>query len=325
MSDILSKLGKLGAGIGRGVLAAGSLGASELAFGLRDEQEARKRQDLQDLIRIQSGQSQPAFARPGGAMPSTPEEFRQTQLAQLGQLDSPGALQAISALAPKATAPLSPVGKISADIKAGRIDPQTGRALIQKAIAPRAPLVEITSGQKREARNARDQLQSSLDAVNTLIKKIEEDPTRAGVTGVARGAIETISGVASDVIGFIPGLEGLQKDIQGTIPTLGESIRGLRPLQNKLKIGLARARQGDTGRLLSEQIKDAGKDTNIGAAISSGQTLDSLKAVRKEITSSLDSLFGRAGESGFELGLPSGGEKPKTNVIKLDENFNVIE
>ncbi len=73
------RLSGLAAGLGRGILAAGSLGVSELQQRQVSEVEKRKQQQLQQLGDILSGQSQPAFARPGGAEPSAPEDFRQTQ------------------------------------------------------------------------------------------------------------------------------------------------------------------------------------------------------------------------------------------------------
>lgn len=92
-----SKLSGLAAGFGRGVQALGSFGLSEL----QRQQTRRKREELQQLGNILSGQSIPAFARPGGAEPLTPEAFRQTQQAQLGRLGTPEAIQALTALDPR--------------------------------------------------------------------------------------------------------------------------------------------------------------------------------------------------------------------------------
>lgn len=285
----------------------------------RAEQELQQRQQLGNIL---AGQSIPQFLRPGGAEALSPEELQRTQLEQLSALGTPGALEIVRQQAPltqKPQAPLSTVGKIQADINAGRISPQAGRAAIQRQTQPRAPLVQISSGEKAKTRTSRDQLTEGLTAVNELIAKIEEDPTRAGILGFGRGVAETAGGVVSDVASFIPGFEGVQKTVEGLQPKLGESIRGLRPLQNKLASGLARSRFGESGRIPVQQLELARKDVNIAEATSGRQTLDSLRQVRKELQSSLDALIGRAGEAGFALPVK------KSPVIKLDENFNIIQ
>lgn len=65
--------------------------------------EARNRlqqqQNQQQLAGILSGQQTPAFARPGGAE-FDPQQFRQGQIAQLGALGTPQAIQAMTQLSP---------------------------------------------------------------------------------------------------------------------------------------------------------------------------------------------------------------------------------
>ncbi|QDP62940.1 MAG: putative peptidoglycan hydrolase [Prokaryotic dsDNA virus sp.] len=56
--------------------------------------------DRQALGRIMSGQTIPEFARAGGAEPDTPENIRSAQLAQLAELGTPEALQALGRLSP---------------------------------------------------------------------------------------------------------------------------------------------------------------------------------------------------------------------------------
>jgi len=263
----------------------------------------RQQQQRQQLGGILAGQTIPAFAR----AEETPEQIQQAQLAQLANLGTPEALAAIgqiSPLAQKPAAPLSPAGKIQADINAGRISPEIGQQLLAKATAPRAPLVTISTGEKNKARQTRDQLSSGIKAVDKLIAELKASPTKAGIVGVGRGALETGAGVIADIAKSIPGFGGLGESVAGLLPDIGKSIRGLKPLQNKLAIGLARARQGDTGRLLSEQLKAAKTDTSIAGVTSGQQALESLEQVRKELIESQSALFGRAAEVGFDLPPP---------------------
>lgn len=321
----LEKLQALAGGFGRGVQALGSLGLSELQRAQIQEQTQRQQQQRQQLGGILSGQTIPAFARPGGAEPSTPQQIQQAQLAQLAQLGTPEAskiLQQIAPLAQKPGAPLSPTGKIQADITAGRISPQIGRQLLAKATAPRAPLVQISTGEKNKARQSRDQLEAGIKAADKLIAEIKASPTKAGVVGIARGALETGAGVVTDIAKSIPGFEGVGGTVKGFLPKTGASIRALKPSQNKLAIGLARSRQGNTGRLLSQQLKSAREDTTIAGITSGQQTLESLEQVRQELIDSQNALFGRAAEVGFDLPVP---KDKVSEVIILDENFNVVE
>lgn len=62
-------------------------------------QQARQRQQQQQLAGILSGQQTPAFARPGGAE-FDPQQFRQGQISQLGALGTPQAIQAMTQLSP---------------------------------------------------------------------------------------------------------------------------------------------------------------------------------------------------------------------------------
>ena len=132
-------------GIGRGVMAVGSGGISEM---WRGENE-RANEQRQQLANILAGQTIPAFARAGGAEPSSPQQIEQAQLAQLAQLNSPEALKIIASKSPltqTAASPLSTIGKIQADIQAGRISPEIGNAMLQKEIAPSKPLVNVNTG-----------------------------------------------------------------------------------------------------------------------------------------------------------------------------------
>lgn len=322
--NIMKEFGNLLGNVGRIGLGIGTFGLSELARAGEQERLDKVQQERRDLIRIVGGQTIPAFARAGGAEPSSPEEIRQAQFGQLANLGTPAALQLASQISPLtqgSISAVSPVGKINQDFRAGLTSRETTDALIKRATSARQPLVTITSGNKSRIRTTRDQLRGGLEAVNLLISKIEADPTKAGIIGSGRGVLETGAGVLTDIASTIPGFNAISETFKDFLPKSGESIRALKPIQNKLAMGLARARQGDTGRLLASQLKSAKEDSTIAGFTSGTQSLDSLRQVRAELQSSLESLFGRAGEAGFDL--PKG--KITSKVIRLDENFNVIE
>lgn len=71
---------------------------------LEQQREEERRRQLGNIL---SGQSIPAFARPGGAEPSTPEQIRNVQLGQLGQVGSPGATNLLAQIAPIAQRPVT--------------------------------------------------------------------------------------------------------------------------------------------------------------------------------------------------------------------------
>jgi len=318
MSSILSQIGAGLSGFSAGLADP----SASLKLVQQRKKEQLEQQERQQLGNILAGRSTPEFLRPGGAEGLTPQQSQQLQLNELAGLATPESLkilQGISPLAQKPVTAASPLGKLRQDLTNKKITQEGFDKAKKKLLAPRAPLVQITSGEKAKTRTSRDQLTEGLAAVNELISKIEEDPTRAGILGFGRGIAETAGGVISDVSSFLPGFEGVQKSVEGLQPKLGESIRGLRPLQNKLASGLARSRFGDSGRIPVQQLELARKDVNIAEATSGRQTLDSLRQVRKELQTSLESLVGRAGEAGFDLPVK------KSPVIKLDENFNIIQ
>lgn len=145
MRGFLSNLGE-----GLGAVGAGLTDPAGEFERRRKEKQLQQAQQLgaqqsQRLGSILSGQSTPAFLRVGGAEGNTPEQVRQLQLNELAGLGTPEALEILASQSPltqQAAAPLSPVGKINADIKAGRIDPETGRALIKQAIGGDPGLLE---------------------------------------------------------------------------------------------------------------------------------------------------------------------------------------
>lgn len=315
MANILSRLGAGLSGFGAGV--------QDPSFAIKEARRREEEQQRQQLGQILSGQSTPAFLRAGGAEGTTPEQRQQFQLSQLAALGTPAATDILTKLSPlgqKPATPLSTVGKIQSDITRGLITPEAGIAAIKKATRPAAPLVQIGSSAKASTRKSRDQLQSGINAADKLIAELEKAPTKGGVLGAARGAFETGAGVVGDIAGSIPGFEGVKESLTGVLPTIGDSVKGLSPLQNQLALGLARSRQGDEGRILADNLKQSKQDTNIGGLTSSQQVLDSLRKVKEELQTSLGNLVGRAGEAGFDLPVGS-----KRNVIKLDENFNVVQ
>ena len=184
MSNIISKLG-------RGLEALGTFGGSEFRRVQALERQRIEQQRRQEINRVLSLQSIPAFARPGGAEPLSPQQLRQTQLQQLSAIKGPEATELLAKISPltqKPVTPLSPVGKIQADITAGRITPQIGQQLIQRATAPRAPLVQIGG----EARTEGEKVISK--ALGERVVKTTEAGDAAQDTlasaGVIQGAID---------------------------------------------------------------------------------------------------------------------------------------
>ncbi|CAB4214643.1 hypothetical protein UFOVP1454_58 [uncultured Caudovirales phage] len=96
MSNILSMLGS---GLQSGLSGLGGF-FTDVSAGMQDPLYMQKKADLQELGRIYSGDSIPAFARPGGAEPQTPESIRQVQLAQMAKIGSPLAVAALQNLSP---------------------------------------------------------------------------------------------------------------------------------------------------------------------------------------------------------------------------------
>lgn len=141
--------------LARGLSGFGA-GIQDPSFAIKEAQKRRDEEQRQELNRVLSGQSIPAFARPGGAEPLSPAQLQQTQLQQLGALATPESTELLAKISPltqKPVTPFSSVGKIQADITAGRITPKIGQQAIQRAIAPRAPLVQVggkarTEGEK---------------------------------------------------------------------------------------------------------------------------------------------------------------------------------
>lgn len=137
--------GNLAGNVGRLGLGIGTFGLSELAILGEKSQRDKERKELQQLTNILSQQSIPAFARAGGSMEETPQQIEQTQLRQLSALGTPAAAEIVAQRSPltqKPTTAFSPVGKIQADINAGRISPAVGSALIKKAIGGDSGLLD---------------------------------------------------------------------------------------------------------------------------------------------------------------------------------------
>jgi hypothetical protein len=137
-------LSNLAAGIGRSAMALGTFGLSELKFKMdRDKEEQRRRRNIQ-LGNILSGQ--------GGD--------RDQQLQQLAQIGTPEALRVLSQLSPMLQepeapiTPMSPEGKLQADIARGFVPQNYGAALLQKKIEPRQPLVQITDKSETKGQEA---------------------------------------------------------------------------------------------------------------------------------------------------------------------------
>jgi len=208
LSDILS-------GLGRGAAAIGSFGVTELARKQQEERQMKQNADRQALANILSGQSIPAFARADGSMAMTPQEIEQTQLAQLAALGTPEALAVISKSSPllrESPSPLSPLGKLQADIQAGMLPKNIGQAAIEKATAPAQPLVNInqntesTRRKQRETRRGKfiDQAIEDADVASgimgnlaTIETNLDDIVARGGATGAASGAIQLINNLGA--------------------------------------------------------------------------------------------------------------------------------
>lgn len=173
--NLLSQLGRGLSGFGAGIQDPSFAIKQQLLQEEQDrilKQQQVQQQQRQQLGSILSGQSIPAFARPGGAEPQTPQETRRQQLAQLSSLATPEAIKTLSGLSPltqKPAAPLSSEGKIQADVTAGRLTPELGKRLLEKAAAPRAPLVQVggkaeTEGQKVLSKRSAENVVAAQDA-----------------------------------------------------------------------------------------------------------------------------------------------------------------
>lgn len=237
MSNILSNLAQ---GLGKAV--AGFEDPS-LAFKL-----SKQEQDQAQLANILSGQTIPAFARAGGAEPSSPEEIEQAQLAQLSQLAGQGNKQAMeiiqskSPLLQKQAAPLSTAGKITADVQTGRIAPEVGQALIDKATAPSKPLVNI------EDKTESSRTQKSEERRSKIISQVFDNAELAREKSFQASTIEqnldslvasgATTGPASGLLDFMQNLgaqTGLELDLSES-----SSRTAIEAASNKLAVPLTK-------------------------------------------------------------------------------------
>jgi len=420
----LKDLGIRGAtGLGKAALFLGTGGISGIAANVRRQQEQLEQQREQQLgiNRILSGQTIPAFARPGGAEPRPAAEIRDVQLGQLAQLPPSASLN-------KLIQELSPLGKepekrrilkdvsgfqrfaetgervfpgaqaeetegpfrgtgfqaqlvnqrtkdlITAglppdrarqkainDVLATQSDilttdrgtfavPRRGFAPIQEQIptGDRLPLQQpapipapgvlpgvlpgvpagarllappkgISKKAQSQFRTSRDQLRGGITAVGKLIAEIEESPTKAGLVGGGREILETTLGVGGDILSLLPGFGLVKQAVKALTPVPEETIKALKPLQNKLITAIARARLGATGRLTDVLLKAAREDTTIKGKTSSAAVLGALRQIEKELNDSLLSLGGRAEEAGFELPAPRGKAAQRTTFTSIQE------
>ena len=174
----------------------GLLRFSEAALGQPNPilQRQREQEQRQELNRILSGLSQPAFARPGGAEPLPPEQFRQTQLQQLSALATPEATELLAKISPLTQKPVTPVtpfstvGKIQGDVAAGRITPEIGQQAIQRAIAPRAPVVQIGGEARTEGEKVISKALGERVVKTTEAGDLAQDTLASA--GVIQGAID---------------------------------------------------------------------------------------------------------------------------------------
>jgi hypothetical protein len=117
---------KLVGGLGRGFEALTSIGASEM----RRINEQKQLDQQAQLANILAGQTIPQFARAGGAEPSSAEEIKQAQLAQLANLAGQGNKEALNIIAKQsplmqeAATPMTDLAKLKADEVAGFITPE---------------------------------------------------------------------------------------------------------------------------------------------------------------------------------------------------------
>ena len=185
--------------IGGGLQGFGAGTANPLALMQFQEQQRRQQQEqqqLQQLGNILSGESIPAFARPGGAEPETPEEALQTKKRQLGALATPASINALSALTPRPQQPIkvgagetlfdpntqqpifqapvtraaqSPLGKVQSDIQSGLIPEDLRQEAISAVTAPR---------RLGERKQKLDEKKFNLEA-----KKLERELATGGMTG----------------------------------------------------------------------------------------------------------------------------------------------
>lgn len=97
MSNFLSSLGSVLSGFGAGV--------QNPAFSFEEARKNRELEGRRQLGNIFSLQSIPAFARPGGAEPDSPENIRNIQLQQMAQVGTPEALEMLGKLSPMNQSP----------------------------------------------------------------------------------------------------------------------------------------------------------------------------------------------------------------------------
>lgn len=92
MGNILSRIGAGLSGFGAGI--------ADPSFAIKQAEKRRQEEERLKLGQILSGQSTPAFLRPGGAEALSPEQLRQAQLRQISALRLPEATQLLTQLSP---------------------------------------------------------------------------------------------------------------------------------------------------------------------------------------------------------------------------------
>lgn len=173
----------------------------------------------QQLGRILSGQTIPAFARPGGAEPDSPENIRRAQMAQLAELGTPEALTTLGTLSPLTRQPeelpsnirtlghllenpelMQPYqdvfGKASTNINVNTGDGLTNVAQKEAAKKYGAGMGDLTIGRLKQANEASQQ--------NLQLDLMEDALTRGAKTGFGQNTIATIQNAYSSLTGTEP-------------------------------------------------------------------------------------------------------------------------
>lgn len=155
----------------------------------------------------------------------------------------------------------------------------------------------LTKAQDFETKQAIEELQGARSAANQILERVEQDPSSAGIVGLARRGAEIAGGVLSDVgkETNIPGLENVGKAVTSWAGDDEKTVGELKPLENRLAYGLARARKG-TGKLAVTDVENARKDINLLGLTSSPDVKNRIGQVLNEINEAEQGVFRLRGE-----------------------------
>ena len=150
-------------------------------------------------------------------------------------------------------------------------------------------------------------LQGNVALVDLLLDRLKEDPTRFGVMGSVRGAVQGTAAITSDLAEVIKNSSGGMVDLNQTAANIAQSLKGspiedemagffdpklsdLDLLENTLAFELARLRleksKGEI-RALTAAFRDAKKDVNLKGLTSSRDVEARLRSVREQFATEL--------------------------------------